>query len=96
MHHRKTAFRSAASGHAGEPRRVAALRRASSSSADPNTLLKQTFSGSHKVNSGDLNLTPDDRPSGSSMLSGPITLSFGGPFQSPAPASCPSPTSRSA
>jgi hypothetical protein len=52
------------------------------SSADPTTLLKETFAGSHKINSGDLNLTLTVDPSGSSTLSGPITLSFGGPFQS--------------
>jgi hypothetical protein len=53
-----------------------------SSSNDAAGLLKQTFSGSHTVNSGNLafNLTVD--PSGSSTLTTPITLSFGGPFQS--------------
>ena len=45
------------------------------------TLLTQTFTGTHRVNSGvlSLNLTVD--PSGSSTLTGPISLSFGGPFQ---------------
>jgi len=52
------------------------------SSGDPSTLLKETFAGSHKINSGNLNLTLTVDPSGSSTLSGPITLSFGGPFQS--------------
>ena len=60
---------------------VAACGSASSGSANPNTLLSQTFTGTHKVSSGDLNLTLTIDPSGSSVLSGPITLSFGGPFQ---------------
>ena len=54
---------------------------ASSGSGNPNTLLSQTFTGTHKVTSGDLNLTLTIDPSGSSVLSGPITVSFGGPFQ---------------
>lgn len=54
---------------------------ASSGSANPNTLLSQTFTGTHKVTSGNLNLTLTIDASGSSLLSGPITLSFGGPFQ---------------
>jgi hypothetical protein len=53
-----------------------------SSSGNANTLLGQTFSGSHKVNSGVLNLNLTIDPAGSSTLSGPITLSFSGPFQS--------------
>ena len=60
---------------------VAACGSASSDSANPNTLLTQTFTGTHKVTSGNLDLTLTIDPSGSSVLSGPITLSFGGPFQ---------------
>jgi hypothetical protein len=45
-------------------------------------LLQQTFSGAHRVNSGNLNFSLTISPSGSSTLKGPITLSFGGPFQS--------------
>ena len=56
----------------------------SSSSEDAATLLKQTFTGSHKVSSGNLNLAVTVDPSGSTTLSGPIKLSFGGPFQSSA------------
>jgi hypothetical protein len=52
-----------------------------SSGGSPSTLLNQTFTGTHKVTSGILNLTLTVDPSGSSTLSGPITLSFGGPFQ---------------
>jgi hypothetical protein len=60
---------------------VAGCGSSSSGSGNPNTLLSQTFTGTHKVTSGDLNLTLTIDPSGSSVLSGPITLSFGGPFQ---------------
>lgn len=54
----------------------------SGSSGDASTLLKQTFSGSHTVNSGNLSFSLTVNPSGSRILTGPITLSFGGPFQS--------------
>jgi hypothetical protein len=60
---------------------VAGCGSASGSSADPNTLLNQTFSGTHKVTSGVLSVNLTIDPSGSSVLSGPITISFGGPFQ---------------
>jgi hypothetical protein len=46
------------------------------------SLLKQTFTGSHTVSSGNLRFQLTLSPSGSSTLKGPITLSFGGPFQS--------------
>src|SRR5947208_7844547 len=80
MHQRRTAFRGlimvvlVGLG-------LAACGSSASTSSDPNTLLSQTFSGAHKVTSGKLNLTLTIDPSGSSTLSGPITLSFGGPFQ---------------
>lgn len=45
-------------------------------------LLQQTFSGSHKVQSGDLTFSLTVTPSGSSVLTQPITFTFGGPFQS--------------
>jgi hypothetical protein len=61
---------------------VVALSACGSSSNDAGTLLKQTFSGAHTVNSGNLNFSLTVLPSGSSTLTGPITLSFGGPFQS--------------
>jgi hypothetical protein len=54
----------------------------SSSGGDANSLLRQTFSGSHAVNSGNLSFTLTVVPSGSRTLTSPITLSFGGPFQS--------------
>jgi hypothetical protein len=60
---------------------IAACGSASSTSSDPNTLLSQTFTGTHKVTSGVLKLSLTIDPSGSSVLNGPITLSFGGPFQ---------------
>ncbi len=54
----------------------------SSGSESAPTLLRQTFSGTHKVNSGTLNVSLTVTPSGSGTLTGPITLSLGGPFQS--------------
>jgi hypothetical protein len=60
---------------------VAACGTSSGSSSDPNTLLSRTFSGTHKVTSGVLNVTLTIDASGSSVLNGPITVSFGGPFQ---------------
>jgi hypothetical protein len=53
-----------------------------SGSGNATALLSQTFSGSHVVNSGNLNFSLSINPGGSSKLNGPITLSFGGPFQS--------------
>ena len=53
----------------------------SGSSGNPSTLLSQTFSGTHKVTSGNLDLSLTIDPAGSSTINGPITLSFGGPFQ---------------
>ena len=61
----------------------------SSSSGDATNLLKQTFSGSHTVNSGTLNFALSVTPSGSSTLNGPITFSFGGPFQTLGPGKLP-------
>jgi hypothetical protein len=46
------------------------------------SLLKQTFAGSHQVNSGNLAFTLTVDPAGSTTLTSPIVLSFGGPFQS--------------
>ena len=54
----------------------------SSSSPDANGLLRQTFSGSHTVNSGNLNFAITISPSGSKTLTSPITINFGGPFES--------------
>ncbi len=45
-------------------------------------LLQETFSGAHKVSSGDLTFSLTVTPTGSSVLTQPITLTFGGPFQS--------------
>jgi hypothetical protein len=61
---------------------VAACGGGGSSSGSAQSLLRQTFSGSHTVNSGDLSFSITVNPSGSSNLTTPITLSFGGPFQS--------------
>ncbi|HTX31211.1 MAG TPA: hypothetical protein VMD09_07485 [Solirubrobacteraceae bacterium] len=46
------------------------------------TLLHQTFTGNHRINSGIVGLSLAVTPSGSSALKGPISLSLGGPFQS--------------
>jgi hypothetical protein len=54
----------------------------SSSSADAQTLLKQTFTGTHKISSGVLNFGVTISPSGSSTLKNPISLNLSGPFQS--------------
>ncbi len=54
----------------------------SSSSQDATSLLRQTFGGKHTVTSGNLNFTITVNPSGSSTLTTPLSLSFGGPFQS--------------
>jgi hypothetical protein len=59
-----------------------AISACGSSSPDANGLLKQTFTGSHTVDSGNVNISLTVTPSGSSTLSGPITLSFRGPFES--------------
>ncbi len=53
----------------------------SGSSGNAGALLKQTFSGAHTVNSGNLSISLSLDPVGSSTLTTPITLSFGGPFQ---------------
>jgi hypothetical protein len=59
-----------------------ALSACGSSQPDATTLLKQTFGGTHKVDSGKLNIVLTVNPSGSNTLKAPITLSFAGPFQS--------------
>ncbi len=51
-------------------------------SGDATTLLRQTFTGSHKVDSGNLGFSLTVVPTGSSTLKGPISLSLTGPFQS--------------
>ena len=45
-------------------------------------LLQETFTGHHTVNSGDLTVNLTLTPSGSRVLTQPITFTFGGPFQS--------------
>jgi hypothetical protein len=52
------------------------------SSGQAKTLLTQTFAGNHKVDSGNLSFNLTVTPSGSRTLSGPLSFSFGGPFQS--------------
>jgi hypothetical protein len=54
----------------------------SGSSGQATSLLRQTFSGKHTVNSGNVNVSLAINPAGSSTFKSPITLSFGGPFAS--------------
>jgi hypothetical protein len=61
---------------------LAACGSSGGGSGGAQSLLRQTFSSSHTVNSGNLTLTLSVSPTGSSTLRGPIVLSFGGPFQS--------------
>lgn len=61
---------------------LAACGSSSSSSESAPSLLKQTFSSGHSVKSGVLGFALTLKPTGSSTLSTPITLSLGGPFQS--------------
>ena len=53
-----------------------------SSSENASSLLKDTFEGNHKIDSGNINLALTINPTGSSSISGPVKLSFGGPFRS--------------
>lgn len=61
---------------------AAALAGCGGGSGNAQKLLQQTFSGSHKVRSGRLYFNVKVEPQGTSALKGPISLSFGGPFQS--------------
>ena len=54
----------------------------SSSPGNARSLLRQTFSGAHRVNSGRLVFALSLQPAGSSTLTQPISLSLSGPFQS--------------
>src|SRR5438309_10936792 len=54
----------------------------SSGSSNAGSLLSQTFSGQHTVNSGRLQFSVSVAPSGSTSLTTPISFGFGGPFQS--------------
>jgi hypothetical protein len=51
------------------------------SSDDPNKLLKETFSGTHKVTSGKLNVSVNVSAQGVQGLSQPIKIALTGPFQ---------------
>jgi len=54
----------------------------SANTTDATKLLRETFTGSHSVKSGDIDLALQVVPSGSTSLTSPITVSFGGPFES--------------
>ena len=53
------------------------------------SLLRQTFTGNHRITSGNLGFSLTVTPSGTSALKGPLTLSLGGPFQSLGPGRLP-------
>ena len=55
---------------------------AARASSDPSTLLKQTFSSNHTVRSGVLDIRFVVTPTGSSVVSSPVSVTFRGPFQS--------------
>jgi hypothetical protein len=61
---------------------IAACGSSGTGTGDAQKLLNQTFSGAHSVNSGNLSFSLTLTPSGSRTLTSPISLSFGGPFQS--------------
>jgi hypothetical protein len=82
MHQRIRGSRAFATLLLGALSSVALAACGSSSTADPSGLLKDTFAGSHKIDSGRIDFTLSINPSGSSTLTGPIKLSFGGPFRS--------------
>jgi hypothetical protein len=52
------------------------------STATARTLLRKTLSGSHPVDSGILSAAITLIPTGSKLLTQPVSLTFGGPFQS--------------
>jgi hypothetical protein len=52
------------------------------SSDDPNKLLKETFSGGHKVKSGKLNVSVAVSAQGVANLNQPVKIALTGPFQS--------------
>jgi hypothetical protein len=61
---------------------VVTLAGCGASSGNAVGLLKQTFCGKHKVTSGNLNVALTVTPSGSRTLTGPLSVSVSGPFQS--------------
>jgi hypothetical protein len=54
----------------------------SSSVSSAQTLLREAFSGKHPVTSGNIQLSLELVPTGSSVLTAPVKIAFGGPFQS--------------
>jgi hypothetical protein len=58
-------------------------------SGDAAKLLRETFARQHRISSGVLAVELTIDPAGASRLHGPITLSFGGPFQSLGPGRLP-------
>ncbi len=60
-----------------------------SSSTSASKLLQQTLSGHHTISSGVLGVEVALDPTASTTLKGPITLTFGGPFQTLGPGKLP-------
>jgi hypothetical protein len=58
-------------------------------SGDATGLLHQTFTGTHRIHSGNLGFTLTVVPTGSTTLKGPISLSLSGPFQTLGPGKLP-------
>jgi hypothetical protein len=54
----------------------------SGSGTSARTLLSETFTGKHTIDSGDLSASITVDPTGSTLLTQPLSLTFGGPFQS--------------
>ncbi len=56
--------------------------RGAGSGASARSLLTDTFTGRHDINSGRLSASISVDPTGSRVITGPVSLSFSGPFQS--------------
>jgi hypothetical protein len=82
MKHRRGKLRSAVSLLIAVAASLALAACGTTGGGNASTLLSQTFGGNHKITSGILALNLTVNPSGSKTLTGPITLSFSGPFQS--------------
>ncbi len=80
---------------AGADRRLrGAVAGCGGSSGSAAGLLRQTFCGQHTVRSGNLKVALTLTPSGSRTLTGPVSLSLSGPFQSLGSGKLPSPNLR--
>ncbi len=80
MNHRKTPLRYAYA-LIGALLVALAVAACGGSSGDATQLLRDSFQGSHNINSGKVNFSLSVTPSGSRTLTGPLSFSFAGPFQ---------------